>query len=138
MSEQTVDVVRRFYTEYRGEYDRFRRDPGGLFAFFDPDVEWHPLTGSLVEGVPYRGHDGVRQYFEDLAESWELSWVVADRYLDAGDSVVVFGRIHGRGRASELEMEIPAAWVWKVRDGLVTYMHVYTHESEALEAAGLE
>jgi ketosteroid isomerase-like protein len=78
----------------------------------------------------------VRQYFDDLAESWELSWVVADRYLDAGDSVVVFGRIHGRGKASELELEIPAAWVWKVRDGLVTYMHVYTHESEALEAAG--
>lgn len=137
VSQNDVEVVRRFYTRYRGEYERYRRDPTGLFALFDPDIEWHPLTGALVEGVPYRGHEGVRQYFEDLAESWELSWVEADRFLDAGDSVVVLGRIHGRGRVSELELETPAAWVWKVRDRRVTYMRVYLDKSEAFEAAGL-
>lgn len=52
--------------------------------------------------------------------------------------MVVLGRIHGRGKLSELEMETPAAWVWKVRDGRVMYMRVYLDKSEALEAVGLQ
>jgi ketosteroid isomerase-like protein len=44
MPQEDVEVVRRFYTRYRGEYDRYRRDPTGLFALFHPDIEWHPLT----------------------------------------------------------------------------------------------
>jgi ketosteroid isomerase-like protein len=137
MSREDVEVVGRFYTRYRGDYDAFRRDPDGLFSMLHPDIEWHPLTGALVEGVPYRGHEGIRQYFDDLAESWEASWVAADRLLDAGDCVVVIGRIHSCGKGSGVEMEIPAAWVWKVREGRVTYMRVYLDRSEAFEAAGL-
>src|SRR5262245_10136431 len=137
MSRDDVEVVRRFYVRYRGEYERYRSDPEGLLELFGPAVEWRPLTGALLEGVAYRGHEGMKRYFDDLAETWERSWVVADRYVDAGECVLVTGRIHGRGKASELEMEVPAAWVWRVRDGRVTFMHVYLEKSEALAAAGL-
>jgi hypothetical protein len=31
-----------------------------------------PLTGPLVESGGYRGHQGVRAYFEDAQELWDM------------------------------------------------------------------
>jgi ketosteroid isomerase-like protein len=93
-----------------------------LWQVLAPDVEWHPLTGALVEGRPYRGHEGVKAYFGDLAEP--ESDVVADRFINAGDLVLVLGRIHAIGRGSGVEIETPATWVWRLRRGRAVYMRV--------------
>lgn len=45
-----------------------RRDAEGLVALVDPTFEWHPSV--LVGGRrKYRGHQGVRQWVEDLARA---------------------------------------------------------------------
>ena len=137
MSQENVEVVRRFYDTYAGRYDKYREDPSALWQLLAPDIEWHPLTGALVEGTPYKGHEGVKAYFEDLAEAWEESHVSADRFIDADDVVLVVGRIHAIGRGSGVEIEAHAAWVWRLRHGQAVYMHVYLNRQEALEAAGL-
>jgi ketosteroid isomerase-like protein len=82
-------------------------------------------------------NEGVKAYFEDLAEAWEDSYVVADRYIGAGDLVLVLGRIHAIGRESGVEIETPAAWVWRLRQGQVSYMRVYLDKEAAFKAAGL-
>ena len=76
MSEENVEIVRVLWKAWlNGDtaplsvsggkvvYDH-RRDPNGLFAQVDPAVEVHPLTGAMLEGVSYRGHEGMRQWFE--------------------------------------------------------------------------
>ncbi len=137
MSEQNVEVVRRFYDIYAGRYDRYHDDPSALWQLLAPEIEWYPLTGALVEGAPYKGHEGIKAYFEDLAEAWTESYVAADRFIDTDDVVLVLGRIHAIGRESGVEIETSAAWVWRLQHGQAVYMRVYLDRQEALEAAGL-
>jgi ketosteroid isomerase-like protein len=149
MSQQNVEVVRAFWKAWLngdsaplsvsgGEvvYDH-RSDPNGLFAQLDPAVEVHPLTGAMLEGVSYRGHEGMRQWLKDVAEYWESMWVEADQFLDKDDSVVVLGRVHGRGKKSGVAIEAPAAWVFHLRDAHLTYLRFYLDRAQALESVGL-
>jgi len=149
MSQENVEVVRAFWEAWLngdtaplsvsgGEvvYDH-RSDPDGLFARLDPAVEVHPLTGAMLEGAAYRGHEGMRQWLEEVAEYWESMWVEADEFLDAEEAVLVVGRVHARGKASGVAVEAPAAWVFHLRDARLTYLRFYLDRSQALEAAGL-
>ena len=149
MSRENVEIVRTFWESWLGGdaaplsvsggevvYDH-RSDPHGLFARLDPAVEVHPLTGAMLEGVSYQGHDGMRQWFEDVAEYWESMWVEADEFLDAEEAVVVVGRVHARGKASGVAVESPAAWVFHLRDDRLSYLRFYLDCSQALQAVGL-
>jgi len=150
MSQENVEVVRALWETWlngkgarlsvsAGEivYDR-RHDLDDLFVHLDPAVEVHPLTGAMLEDASYRGHDGVRQWLNDVAEYWESMWVKADQFLDAGDSVVVLGRVHGRGKKSGVAIEAAAAWVCRQRDARLSYLRFYFDHSSALKAVGLE
>ena len=149
MSQENIEVVRAFWKAWLngnaaplsvsgGEvvYDH-RRDPKGLFAQLDPAVEVHPLTGAMLEGVSYRGHEGMRQWFEDVAEYWESMWVEADEFLDAKQAVIVLGRVHGCGKRSGVAIEAPAAWVFHVRGAHLSYLRFYLDRAQALESVGL-
>jgi ketosteroid isomerase-like protein len=150
MSQEDVEVVQALWKAWLdgegaplsvsgGEvvYDH-RGDPDGLFVVLDPAVEVHPLTGAMLEGVSYRGQEGMRRWLEDVAEYWESMWVEPDRFLDAGEAVVVLGRVRGRGKKGGVEIEAPAAWVCRQRDGRVSYLRFYLDPSQALEAVGLQ
>jgi ketosteroid isomerase-like protein len=118
-------------------YDAFmRRDVEGLVATCSEDIEFHLPTAQLTRvGLPYRGHDGVRTYMRDAARVWsELR--LEPREFHEGDGVVVaVGRVYawGAGRV----VDTPAAWVWRIREGLAVRLDVYESADEALEAAGI-
>jgi len=42
-----------------------RRDLDAYLALIDPDVEFTPYEVSVQGGDPYRGHDGVRNWWRD-------------------------------------------------------------------------
>ena len=103
----------------------------------EPDVELHPLRAQL-EGKAYRGHDGVREMLADFDQDWEYVQVDAEEFRDADDEVVVLGRLHGRGRASGVELDVPMGFVWTLRDGKVVRIQSFSEQADALRAAGLE
>jgi ketosteroid isomerase-like protein len=137
MSEENVDLVRRLYAEgdllhaTTAQIDRvFREDLDENFEF--------RLPGDYPEGEPvFRGRDGVDQLAAMLSETWREWHFEPERFLDAGDRVVVFARIVGKGGASGLPFELETTHVWTIRSGRATSMHAYRDRSEALEAAGL-
>jgi ketosteroid isomerase-like protein len=113
-------------------------DVDGLLRLYDPDVEYLPLTGTRVEGDGYRGHEGVRAYFAEVRELWDLMEPEGHDYQEVGDCVVVAGSCRVRGRASGAEDHLPCAWVVQVRGGtIVSHRTCATHD-EALRAAGLD
>jgi uncharacterized protein len=131
MSEENVEIVRKSFDAIgRGDLD-------ALLELYDRDIEFKPLTGTRVETGGYRGHQGVRQYFDEAAEVWDEVRPVAGEITTTGDDVVVFGHCAIRGKASEIETDSPCSWVITVRDGKITRHRVYGTSSEALEAAGL-
>ena len=68
-------------------------DVDELLRLYAPDVEFLPLTGTLVESGGYRGHEGVRVYFAEARELWDVLVPEGHDYTDLGDRVVVAGSL---------------------------------------------
>ena len=109
----------------RAIYEAFaRRDVEGALAHIDEAVEFRPTGTQSRAGreEPYRGHDGVRQYFADAAEIWDDLTLHAEDFRAVAGGVVVFGRVEGTSREGPLRA--PAVWIWRVRNGKATSMRV--------------
>lgn len=110
------------------------RDLAAMLPEMDEEVEFLPVTANLTTGgVPYRGHDGIARYLEDVASVWPNLRLFPDDMRDLGDVVVVLGRIVARGGGMILDR--PTGWVFTIRDGKIARGHVYASHEEALAAA---
>ena len=131
VSDQNVQIARRTFEAIRA------RDIDGLVELYDPDIEFEPLTGMQVEIGGYRGHAGVRRYFEEITDVWEVMLPYADDVRGMDDQVVILGGCAVRGRGSGAISDNPMAWVLTFRDGKVLRHRAYRSREEALDAVGL-
>jgi ketosteroid isomerase-like protein len=131
VSAENVEIVRRLLDAFND------RDFEAMVAGVHPDVELESLRAQL-EGRAYRGHEGVRQMLADFDEDWEFVQMDADEFRDAGDQVVVLGRLRARGRASGVDLDVPIGFVWTFREGMVVRGTTFSEQADALRAAGLE
>jgi ketosteroid isomerase-like protein len=113
-----------------------RRDVEAVVQTFAHDAEWWPLRSS-TEG-PYRGHDGIRAWFEDTAEMFEYLRAEVDDVDERGDVAVATGRLEVKGRGSGAAIEVPIAWVFRFAGEKVIWAKSYASREEALAEAGLE
>jgi ketosteroid isomerase-like protein len=126
---QNAEIVRKVFAAFS------RRDVEALLALCDPEIVFVPPTGRLAgRDEPYRGHDGLRAYFADVARVWQELRSEPEEYIEIDDRVLCTGRVYawGVGRV----IDAPAGWVWRVRDGLVVEGQVYETRRAAYEAAG--
>lgn len=130
VSEANVEVARRAFGAFAA------RDVDAALAVMHEDAEFLPVTANLTTGgVPYRGHEGIAQYIEDVGRVWDELRVYPSEYRDLGETVVALGRIHGRGGGMIIDR--PTGWLWRFRDGKIVFGRVYASQEEALRAAGL-
>jgi ketosteroid isomerase-like protein len=107
------------------------------FDTIDREVELHGILAS-TRGVPYRGHEGVRQWLADIDEQfegWEI-WVDEMRELD-DERVLAFGGIRMVGRGSGIELDQPVAWLFAFRAGKIVRYQAFRDRAETLQAAGI-
>jgi ketosteroid isomerase-like protein len=115
-----------------------RRDVAAVLEVLDPDAELLPMR-AVLEGAVYRGHEGFRTFMKDMGEDWEHFRLEPDDLQEIDDSrVLVLGRVHGRGRASGMEIEAPAAWVCDLREGKVRRVKFYADEDAARDDLGID
>ena len=133
MSQENVELSDRVTDAFN------RHDPEAMVALFDPKCEWLPAIEAEVEGEPvvYLGHDGLRQYFKDVAESFEEYRFDVSECRDLGTRVLLLGRLSARGRGSGVELASDLAALFHVRDGKVTRFVAYWDRDRALEDLGL-
>lgn len=131
MSQQNVTTAKRIYDA------RNRGDVDAVIAECDPDVEWRPHLASL-SGRPIRGQAGVREYLTSLQEDWESFQHEPERFVDAGDKVVVFLHAHARGRGSGVDVDVPVAHVLSFERGKCSTFVSHYDRTEALRSAGLD
>ena len=128
---EKVDVVRRLVEAFND------RDVDAMVAEVHPEGEIESLRAQL-EGTAYRGHDGVRRMFVDFDEDWTSLRMDAEDFREAGDQVVVLGRLRARGRASGVDLDVPIGFVWELRDGKAFRGKTFSEQADALRAAGLD
>jgi ketosteroid isomerase-like protein len=85
----------------------------------------------------FEGYEGLRRSAAEVREVWANWWVEAERFVDAGDRVLVVERYGGRGRESGLEVDERAAAIWTLRDGRVLRLEVGIPVDEAYATLGL-
>jgi ketosteroid isomerase-like protein len=73
--------------------------------------------------------DKVREVYPDFR-------VEPERFVDAGENVVVIGTARGTA-ASGIEAQWRQGYVWTVRDGRAVRFRWFNDPKEALEAVGL-
>ena len=103
----------------------------------DPDVRFIPRLVEVDGGGSYRGHDGVRSWWENLFGVWPDFKSEVEEIRDLGDVTVTRARFSGQGIGSEAATEQTSWVVNEWRDGKLIWMRVFPSEAEALEAAGL-
>jgi ketosteroid isomerase-like protein len=130
MSQENVELALSAFDAWnRGDYEAW-------IEAFDSECEFSPLRAQL-EGRPYRGHDGLRQFMRDLTDDWENVRFGLSDIRDAGDQLVGLIRFKGRGRISQAELDLPIGVVASMREGKILKMRMYSDPADALEAAGL-
>jgi ketosteroid isomerase-like protein len=132
MSAENVELVRRLYAEG----DLLRATPEQLDRLFDDDLDANfefRLPADYPEGEPvFRGRAGVDDLRAMLGETWGEWHFEPERFLHAGDQVVVFARIIGRGGASGAPVELETTHVWTIQAGRAFSVHAYRDRSQAL------
>ena len=99
-----------------------------------PGFEFTTPADMAAEPDTYHGRDGIRRWFETFYEAMDEVRIVPERYLDAGDWVVVPSKLVTRGRTSGLVAEQPVVLAWGIRDQKVVSLRLFATEEEAFES----
>jgi ketosteroid isomerase-like protein len=72
----------------------------------------------------------------DVGEVWETFEETVERYVDAGERIVVVARRRGKGRESGVYVEDRSASIWTLRAGRVIHVETELDPDDALRTAG--
>ena len=102
-------------------YDAWnRRDLDAWLAACDPDVVID-LPGLFPDFEPeYRGHDGLRRFWEQLHEPWESFRIDVESLEGDGDLFVADIRFRAKGAGSGANADMRYGQGFRLRDGRAT------------------
>ena len=141
MASANVEIVREVMSLAEDARNGDLSDPEGQIARLrdlvtdDAEID---MSARVFNPQVYRGLDGMLRLFGEVREVWEEWHVIPERFLDAGDRVVVIETVRARGRGSGLELDHQAAAVWTLRHGRVTSVRTPVEIDEALQVVGME
>jgi len=127
MARSDIDVVRDSHEAFR------RRDFDAFIEYMDPDIEFTSLILE-VEGT-YRGHDGIRSWWNDILAVFPDWQPQAEDAREVGGRVVLRVRAEGAGTGSGIDVDRVIWQVAEVRDGRLRAWKFFRTEDEALAAA---
>ncbi len=131
MSQENVEVVRRLNEAFNsGDIER-------ILTFIHPDFETSVPPEFSAEPDTYRGHDGIRRYFDSFHDAMNEIRFHQEGFREVGPSVVVSVRLTAKGRTTGIPVVQQLAQVWTVRDGKAVQVRNYASLPEALHAVGL-
>jgi ketosteroid isomerase-like protein len=133
MPSENVEIVRQALAANRS--GRPDETTEAVVAVADPSCSFTSRL-TAVEGVAYRGHEGIREYFQDLADAFQ-EWTNETHEIEElrSDAVLTDITFRGVGR-SGVGVELRSALLWVLFDGKVVRAHAYGTREEALQAVG--
>ena len=130
MSRENVALTRR-------QIDAFnRRDWDAFVALADERVEVESRLVAM-EGS-YRGHDGLRRWWDNFLGVLPDYSVEIEELRDLGDATLTHLRGYGHGDASATPVIDPFWLPMRWQDGKAVWWRNCSTEAEALKAVGLE
>ncbi|MBD2019768.1 nuclear transport factor 2 family protein [Leptolyngbya sp. FACHB-36] len=114
-----LEIIQELYRAFREkDYDTF-------LHICTPDLEWIQNEG-FPQGATYQGAASVVEgVFKFNDERWEKFSFRIDRYLDAGNSVIVIGAYVGCDRQTQKSFCAAAAHVYDLIDSKVCRFRMF-------------
>jgi ketosteroid isomerase-like protein len=87
---------------------------------------------------PFRGPDGVREYFAWIDEIVQDQRVESVEVIEVDDDRVI-AVVNMSGRTAQFDGRLETDWAWLITfsDRLATHIQTFTDKDQALEAVGL-
>lgn len=128
--DQRIEALERIYAAW-GTGD-FSIEP----EIYSHDWVWG-FSDEFVESGPVAGSQAQSDHLRNWLSQWTRWRCEAERYLPAGDRVLVLAKYTGSGRQSEVEVEHLGAHIWTFRGDEATKLVVYADRQQALRDAAL-
>jgi ketosteroid isomerase-like protein len=127
--EEKIELVRNSLEAFE------RGDVEAALANAHPDLV---TTRVHPDGAVFHGIDGFRQLLADWLEGFsESSFQSDEKYIEAGDYVIVHQHQQGRGAGSGALVEGDFWLLYGFAEGKVIRLDIYADKHEALEATGM-
>jgi ketosteroid isomerase-like protein len=131
MSPEDLDAVRSVYSAWTAG------DLEALLRVCDPGLEL-VTSGAFPDLSPvYRGHDGIRAFWQSMRVPWESFHLEPERIVEGEGCAVVAVRFRAQGKDSGAATELRQGHALWVKEGLLFKGSTHMSFDEALEAAGL-
>jgi ketosteroid isomerase-like protein len=132
MSQENVDIIRRANAlGNAGDWDAF-------FELFHPDVEFRDLQHAPDLPEVIRGLEAFRLLAASWTEVYDEFAAEIYEYIDAHPWIICDTRWHGKGKGSDLPIDLRVADAYEVKDGKIARAIVsYPDVAKALEAVAL-
>ncbi len=142
MSEENVELVKALFPPPGTDFAQLIRDEDS-FARIREALS--PLLTDDFESVmvfpgqtrTYGGLEGYRRNWLDWLEPWATYRTTMDELVDAGESVVLLLRDHGRRKDMNEEVELIGATTFIFRGGKIARIEDYADRATAFNAVGL-
>ena len=128
MSQENVEIVRRAFAAF---------EQGDLGGMLDLMADGLVTYRAAPDGATYHGKEGFLEAATDWSEGFSEWSIVAERFIEAGDSVVAQVRQFARSQSSGASVEEEFWWVFEVRGTTISKVSFYIRQADALEALGL-
>ena len=123
MSQQDVETVRSGYEAFN------RKDISSVLALYDDSIEWTEHGGGRAPVGAFRGPQAVaQQVFALVPQNFEEFRAEPERFIDAGEHVVVIGRFRGKATGGAT-LDAPFVHVQRVRNGRIVRFENYVEAS---------
>jgi ketosteroid isomerase-like protein len=131
--DDLAEIFRRAMEAYsRGDYET-------ALVGFDPAIEWSVHQSLVPDASTYRGHEGVKRFWETWAEAIRgVALEIEECRRIEENRVLAITRAHGTGAGSGAPVASGRfTQIVDFRDGRVTRVRLYGGVASALEAVGL-
>jgi uncharacterized protein len=127
--QPNIEIVRRIYDALLGD------DLDAALELMDERIEYVNPPYAVEPGTRL-GHAGIRANVQNMRKAFEFWRFEPERFVEAGDRVVVVGLFEARGH-SGAQTKRRMSRLWTIRGGRAMRYEWFDNEHEAFEAAGL-
>jgi ketosteroid isomerase-like protein len=128
VSQENVELVRAIYTLWNNDES--------VAHLLDPDFEYVNPPYAVEPGIR-RGRTELDKVREQMLEIYPDYRFEAERFVDAGEHVVIIGVARGTS-VSGVEAQWHQGYVYTIREGKLIRFRWFNQPSEALKAVSLE
>jgi ketosteroid isomerase-like protein len=134
-----IELVRDAYRFIEDIQEGRRQDFDDAYGeWFDEKFELLPPPSYPEGAQTFRGRAGLKRWIGVTQEIWDEWRLKAERFLVAGDQIVVLVRVIAQGNLSGVRLDRETAHIWDITEGRVTRCEVFLDRSEALRTVDAE